>query len=592
MKRRSFTIGILCTIAIFVATFGVSAQKRTTGSPSPEVNSLRVEDFNYAPGQLTDSNGGANVSGGVWITNTGTGNFLQVTAGSLSYTGYPSSGVGNKLSVVSATTSSEDTFRNFPPQTSGTVYAAFMVNLTNATGLAANSSTTGDYFAGLIASNSTTNFSNRITIRAGTAADTFQIGYRATGNAGNTQVFSTTDLPINTTHLIVISYQIVAGATNDVCNLWVNPNITGPEPAATLSQVSAADGTDVGRFFIRQGAAGTPNASIDGIRIATSWAGLIANPLGTALDFNGDGRTDYAITRNSGGLKTWWGAINGSGASTATQWGLEFDKLAPADYDGDGKTDIAVWRDTQDQNKAYFYILQSSNGTFRLEQFGRINDQPSVVGDYDGDGKADVAVFRENGTATDPCGVGKAVFYYRPSGTPATNFTSVCWGAAGDIPTGGDFDGDGKFDFCVRRNSGGSGLFYLRRSGDGGTESFFWGLNTDAIAPGDYDGDGRYDFALGRINGTTGEFYILERDGGGTGAQPFTIGNINEANDYLAPGDYDGDGKTDLALWRGNADPTQNFFVVRRSSNGAFDFFEWGQLGDIPVGEWNITNND
>ncbi|HEX8370485.1 MAG TPA: choice-of-anchor J domain-containing protein, partial [Pyrinomonadaceae bacterium] len=53
------------------------------------------------------------------------------------------------------------------------------------------------------------------------------------------------------------------------------------------------------------------------------------------------------------------------------------------------------------------------------------------------------------------------------------------------------------------------------------------------------------------------------------------------------PLDYDGDGKTDIAVWRANADPAQNFFFVRKSSDGALSVFEWGQQGDYAVARIN-----
>lgn len=402
----------------------------------------------------------------------------------------------------------------------------------------------------------------------------------------------------NSVQQVAVQYRVgLTGSFSNIPGAYiadasVGPSLTTSTPLAVTLPPQANNQALVQIRILTTNAQGSDEwIGIDDISVTANGP---ANTARTSLDFNGDGRTDYAVTRDTGGLKTWYVAFNGSAATTGVQWGLESDKLAPADYDGDGKTDVAVWRDNAgnpngDPNKAYFYILQSSTGTFKLEQFGRDNDRPAIVGDYDGDGKADVAVFRESDLAGLPCGVGKSVFYYRPSGTPAINFTAVCWGVPGDTPTGGDFDGDGKFDFCVRRDVGGSGVFFLRRSSDSAVEYIYWGLPTDAIAPGDYDGDGRYDFGVGRINTTTGggEFYILERDGGGTGPQPITISDITE-NDFIAQGDYDGDGRTDIGLWRGNADPAQNFFVIRKSSNGAFEFFEWGQLGDEPVAEWNV----
>jgi hypothetical protein len=55
------------------------------------------------------------------------------------------------------------------------------------------------------------------------------------------------------------------------------------------------------------------------------------------------------------------------------------------------------------------------------------------------------------------------------------------------------------------------------------------------------------------------------------------------------PGDYDGDGKTDLAIWRGNSDPTQNFFWVRNSSNGTTTQFEWGQCPTVATCDFAVA---
>lgn len=590
MKRR-FVFGVFVLSAIFAGSIfvdSVSAQSRSlasVGELSPEVNSIRVDDFTYAPGQLTDASGGANVSGGIWVTNTGTGNFLMVSAGSLSYTGYPSSGIGNKLDLISTAGSAEDTFRGFPTQTSGTTYAAFMVNITNTTGLALNTSTTGDYFAGFISSTSTTAFVNRVTIRAGSVAGTYQLGLRATGNAGNTQVFSTTDLPVGTTALVVISYQLVAGATNDVCNLWVNPVITNPEPAPTLSQVSASDNNDVGRFFFRQGNAGTPNASVDGVRVASSWAGLIALPAATVGDYNGDGKTDFAIVRNTGGGPsgqiTWFEQNNGVAGTTTTPWGIASDQFNPGDFDGDGKTDIAVWRSGTPGN-AFFYILKSSTGTFDAVAFGQIGDQPDVIGDYDGDGKWDCAIYRPGAIA------GAHSFWWFLRSIDGVQIATE-FGQNGDFPAPGDYNGDGKWDFVIQRNAGGGQASFQGRYGTGGSDpggglSFatIFGTPTDVIVPGDYDGDGKTDLAV--VRGSGGLILWWIRPSGGGADFPTFFGN--SATDFPTMGDYDGDGKTDISVWRPDIDPTQNNFYYLGSTSGAVQF-EWGQNGDYPVANYN-----
>src|SRR5829696_326235 len=118
------------------------------------------------------------------------------------------------------------------------------------------------------------------------------------------------------------------------------------------------------------------------------------------VDFDGNGRTDYAVGRLVGGPQiVWLYSLNPSGASFAQPWGLELDEYVPEDYDGDGKTDIAVWRPGA-PGVAAFYILNSQTGTVRIEPLGQTDDDPSIVGDYNNDGRADVAVYRQGTPST------------------------------------------------------------------------------------------------------------------------------------------------------------------------------------------------
>ncbi len=54
------------------------------------------------------------------------------------------------------------------------------------------------------------------------------------------------------------------------------------------------------------------------------------------------------------------------------------------------------------------------------------------------------------------------------------------------------------------------------------------------------------------------------------------------ATDFQTPGDYDGDGKQDIAVWR----PTTGVFSVRRSSDGGTTTFTLGRQGDYPVANY------
>jgi hypothetical protein len=52
-----------------------------------------------------------------------------------------------------------------------------------------------------------------------------------------------------------------------------------------------------------------------------------------------------------------------------------------------------------------------------------------------------------------------------------------------------------------------------------------------------------------------------------------------QPGDIPVPGDYDGDRKTDLAVWRSAAQGSSAFHV-RRSSDGTYVIQPWGQSGD------------
>lgn len=111
-------------------------------------------------------------------------------------------------------------------------------------------------------------------------------------------------------------------------------------------------------------------------------------------DFDGDGKTDYAVARNENGFKVWY-VWQSTAGFRVFQWGLETDQIVPGDYDGDGKTDFAIFRIIQVGFTGYnaFYINESSTNSLSVKlvnQSATPSDTPQQQ-DYDGDGKTDPA---------------------------------------------------------------------------------------------------------------------------------------------------------------------------------------------------------
>ncbi|MCW5959863.1 MAG: VCBS repeat-containing protein [Pyrinomonadaceae bacterium] len=265
------------------------------------------------------------------------------------------------------------------------------------------------------------------------------------------------------------------------------------------------------------------------------------------FDFDGDGKSDISVFRPNN--RVWYVTNSSNNSFRAEQFGLSTDRITPADYDGDNKTDISVFRN------GVWYRLNSSDGIFNAVQFGVIGDIP-VPADFDGDGRADIAIYRPStGTWWSISSINNAV-------------SAQQFGIAEDKPAFGDYDGDGRTDIAVYRPS--NGVWHILQSSDNLYRAERFGISEDKPVTGDYDGDGKNDLAVFRPS--TSVWYILRSSNGSFSALQFGL-----TNDIPTPGDFDGDGKTDITVYRNGV------WYVLNISNGNVTVTQFGSNGDIPT---------
>jgi hypothetical protein len=283
-------------------------------------------------------------------------------------------------------------------------------------------------------------------------------------------------------------------------------------------------------------------------------------------DFDGDGRTDFAVQRSNGsGTSYTWFILQSRDGFTARVWGYEFpsgqggDLPGWGDYDGDGKWDVTVVRRRSAFTPYIFwYVLNSSDGSMTAQHWGMIGDI-EVPQDYDGDGRTDFAVFRHG-------------WWYILRSSDGQLHEENFGAFNDDAFMGGDYDGDGKADLAVRRFVERQVHFYIRYSGNGSWAHYSLGsAQVTGLVSGDYDGDGKADVAI-----WWGDTWLWERSSDGQLGGGLRFGDF--FNDIPVPGDYDGDGKTDIAVYRSGGGG-QDYFYVQQSRKG-FLAVPWGNVGD------------
>lgn len=212
------------------------------------VNTLPYhEPFNYTAAQTLGSQQ-------MW-TNVNSGDDVVIKAGNLTYGS--TTGTGNSVEFSGA---GMDPFSPFTATTSGTVYAGFMMKVSDLTNVTDGNE---DYFA--LFTDANKGFQARFFIkRTGTQ---YQLGFDSSGTT--TTNYDATLRNVGDVVYVILGYDF---ATNTL-NAWLNPNLATFNAATTASltkDVTASPIAEIGGFMIRQGGSSNlPTIEMDELKIST-----------------------------------------------------------------------------------------------------------------------------------------------------------------------------------------------------------------------------------------------------------------------------------------------------------------------------------
>ncbi len=383
--------------------------------------------------------------------------------------------------------------------------------------------------------------------------------------------------------------------------LFINVNVLPANPP-TIVSFSPHTGS-LGSSVSLTGSNFDPNPVNDIVYFGPIRAAVISAST-TSLDVRVPPGTGYApVSITTGGLT----------ASTTTPFGVTFistdafdsasfapkadfpvpetpQGLVSADLNGDGKADIITW---YEDVGTVITVLQNTtdSGTVSFTPVLSLSSVPSpyeiVTGDIDGDGRLDLVIGRgfDGITILMNTSTGGTISFSTPVTIPV-NYV-------GNIGVQ-DIDADGRPDLVITKGPVADTMGVLMNVSSAGSIAFAPEMdfhtahNPGRMAFGDFDGDGKPDIALIHIVNTVGVFHNTSIPGSVSfdGMIPLTAGT----NPYgITACDLDGDGKTDIAEtnYGNNISSSQTVMLFHNNSAGSSISFSSGivlRAGAYPAG--------